>query len=83
MSSWTSRDAYYRERILRMLRERACDPPWHRTTLLLSISARMPPSLGERCLRAMEADGICYGSPVAVSRPSKTVWRLRKRGREE
>ncbi len=79
-TSWTSRDAHYRERIYRALVDRAHEPPWKRTTLMLALAAHMPPDLGHRMLRAMEVDGLVYGSP---GERDTTVWRLRKRGREE
>ena len=74
--AWTSRDAHYRERIYRALVDRSEEPPWKRTTLMLALSARMPPDLSHRMLRALEHNGMVYGSPV---KPGTRVWWVRKK----
>ncbi len=75
-TAWNSRDAHYRERIYRVLADRMNEPPWQRTTLMLTLAAEMAPDLGHRMLRALEHDGMVYGSPV---KSGVRVWRLRHR----
>ena len=75
-TSWTSRDAHYRELIHRVLVDRAAEPPWKRTTLMLALAAHMPPDLALRMLRALEHDGMISGSP---GERDKIVWRVRKK----
>ena len=77
-AAWNSRGAHYRERIYRALVDRMKEPPWKRTTLMLALSAHMPPDLSHRMLRALEHDGMVYGSPVKLSSGRNHVWFVRK-----